>query len=273
MRQTKTISKYVLASAKVIFNLLAVCAEIAVRSNFGVRYFGKLLAGYFLFFLYVLAVQGVEQNSSACLDLYFIFLSIRFLGHLIKMFQSQSRIVHSQSSGMSWSFWQSLTVRLWLVQLVFEPGLLILVGWLIQPRDQPLASWLVASGGCLFVKNAISQWKRYFHLLDVVDSRIEGEQMSEAVRRHTAPPPRAAGGSNPVMAAEQPPHPPQPLERIFSSLDQTLKNLFSTDEQNPSSLPANQRPENSQSQKHDDGPLGHLPRIKSARRPGPEGNP
>ena len=265
MRHTKTISKYVLASAKVIFNLLAVCAEIAVRSNFGVRYFGKLLAGYLLFVLYMLAVQSVEQNDSHFLDLYFVFFSVRLISHLIKMCQSQSRIVHSHSSGMSWSLWHSLTEKLWLVQLVFEPGLLILVGWLIQPRDQPLASWLVASGGCLFVKNSIFQWKRYFHLLDVVDSRIEGEQMSEAVRRHTAPPPRAAGGVNPVMAAEQPPLPPQPLERIFNNLDQTLRNLFSTDAQNPSAPPTGQRSENSQTQKHDDGPLGHLPRITSRR--------
>ena len=265
MRRTKTISKYVLASAKVIFNLLAVSAEIAVRNNFGVRYFGKLLAGYFLFLLYILAVKCGEQNNSLYLDLYFIFFSVRLVGHLIKMCQSQSRIVHSQSSGRSWGFWQSLTVKLWLVQLVFEPGLLILVGWLIQPRDQPLASWLVASGVCLFVKNAISQWKRYFHLLDVVDSRIEGEQISDAVRQHTAPPPRVAGGSNPVMAAEQPAQPPQPLEHIFNNLDAALKNLFSTDGQSSPVPPANQRAENSQSQKHDDGPLGHLPRITSRR--------
>jgi hypothetical protein len=265
MRHKKTISKFALASAKVIFNLLAVSAEIAVRSNFGVRYAGTLLAGYFLFVFYMLAVQGVSQKNLPFLDLYLVFLSVRLVGHLIKMCQSQSRIVHSLSSGTSWSLWQSLTVKLWLVQLVFEPGLLILVGWLIQPRDQALASWLVASAGCLFVKNSIFQWKQYFHLLDVVDSRIEGEQMSEAVRRHTAPPPRAAGGVNPVMAAEQPPLPPQPLERIFNNLDQTLRNLFSTDAQNPSAAPASQRSENSQTQKHDDGPLGHLPRITSRR--------
>ena len=259
MRQTKTISKYVLASAKVIFNLLAVGAEIAVRNDFGVRYFGKLLAGYFLFLLYILAVKCVEQNVSPFLGLYFVFFSVRFVCHLIKMCQSHSRIVHSQSSGMSWSLWQSLTVKPWLIQLVFEPGSIILFGWLIQPRDQPLASWLVASGGCLFVKNAISQWRRYFHLLDVVDSRIEGEQISDAVRRHTAPPPRAAGGSNPVMAAEQPTQPPQPLEHIFNNLYAALKNLFPTDGQNSPVPPASQPAQDTQP-RHDDGPLDHLPR-------------
>ena len=264
MRQTKTISKFALANAKVIFNLLAVSAEIAVRSNFGVRYFGKLLAGYFLFAFYMLAAHCVGQNNPTCLDLYFVFLTIRLVVHLIKMCQSQSRVVHSHSSGTSWVFWQSLTVKLWLVQLVFEPGLLFLTGWLIQPRDQALAFWLVASGGCLFVKNSISQWKQYFHLLDVVDSRIEGEQMSDAVRRHTAPASRAAGGSNPVMAAEQPPQPAQPLERIFNNLDAALKNLFPTGAQIPPVLPPNQRVQSAQP-RHDDGPLGHLPRITSRR--------
>jgi len=116
-----------------------------------------------------------------------------------------------------------------------------------------LATWLAVSGFCLFVKNAISQWRRYFHLLDVVDSRIEGEQISDAVRRHTAPPPRAAGGSNPVMAAEQPAQPPQPLERIFSNLDAALKNLFSTDGQNSPVPPASQPAQDAQP-RHDDGP-------------------
>jgi len=119
----------------VIFNLLAVNAEIAVRSNFGVRYFGKMMAAYFLFPVYILAVKCVAQNVPRFLFLYFVYFSVRLVGHLIKMSQAQSRIVHSQSSGTSWSGWQSLTVRRWTVQLVFEPGLLILVGWLIQPRD------------------------------------------------------------------------------------------------------------------------------------------
>jgi hypothetical protein len=253
MRHTKTISKYVLASAKVIFNLLAVNAEIAVRGNFGVRYFSKMMAAYFLFPVYILAVKCFEQNVPRFLFLYFVYFTVRLVSHLIKMSQAQSRIVHSQSSGTSWIIWQSLTEKRWLIQLVFEPGSLILFGWLIEPRDEALAVWLMASGGCLFVKNAISQWKRYFRLLDVVDSRIEGEQMSDAVRRHTAPPRQTAGGSNPVMPAEQPAQPPQPLERIFSNLDAALKNLFSTDGQNSKVPPANQPAQDAQP-RHYDGP-------------------
>src|ERR1700722_2301813 len=125
MRHKKIILKWASASAKLAFRLLAVSAEMALRSNFGVRYIGTLLAGYLLFAFYTLIVQA--SNQGRLLGLYFVWVTICFVGHIIKILLPQSRLVHSHSPGTPWRLWQNLTARQWLIELVFEPGLLFLV--------------------------------------------------------------------------------------------------------------------------------------------------
>lgn len=68
MPQTKTISKWALASAKIAYQLLAVSAEVFCRHSFGVRYAGHLVAGLLSCCLYTVLMETgqpqPQQNST-----------------------------------------------------------------------------------------------------------------------------------------------------------------------------------------------------------------
>ena len=271
MKQTKIISKLALASAKIFYRYLAVSAEVFCRHSFGVRYVNDLLIGLGIFYLYAATIGRVVPRTFPFLEIYLDSYFVLVCYHIISMFRRRNQAVHSHSSGQPWPFWRHLNVKPLVLDLLLEPGSLLLAGFLIFRWDGALAVWLQLSAICLFVKRTISEWFRWHHLMDVLDTRIEGEMLNETVRARTAPRSRtAASGATAVTAGQitEPPRSqnPRSLEQIFSSIDPALRRLLTNANGHRPNASPRTAPERPQPRSGTGGPLDHLPRIKSARR-------
>jgi len=260
----------VLASAKFLFRYLAVSAEAICRHSFGIRYSNALAIGFAVYFFYATLIQSLREVRSPYLDVYLVSYCLLFVYHILSMCWQRPQSIHSYSTGLPWSFWQPFHIKPMLLDLVVEPGCILLVGILLFPHDQALAIWLQLSAISLCVKRSMVRWNGWQHLLDVLDTRIEGERLNETVRERSAPRARTTAGHAPVSAgqpsAQNQPSAPQSLDGIFNNLDQGLRRLITTDNgqySNPTThTSSGQNSPNSAT----GGPLGHLPRIKSPRR-------
>jgi hypothetical protein len=270
MRQIKTISKWALASAKFLYRFLAVSAEVLCRHTFGIRYATDLLISLGVFILYAFVAQSLNRNGSPIIGPYLICYSALVCFHLVSTCKRRVPSVHSYSTGHSWPFWKYLMVNPTLLDFIVEPGCIFLAGILLFSRDPALAFWLQLSALCLFAKRSVVGWTRWYHLLDVLDTRIEGEKLNEAVRERTASRARTASGHTPVSAGQAPeqnqPRNPQSLDGIFNNLDPALRRLLSNDGGRVPNASTRTAPEQNQPQGTTGGPLDHLPRIKSNRR-------
>jgi hypothetical protein len=203
MKQTKIISKLALASAKIFYRYLAVGAEVFCRHSFGVRYVNELAIGFVIFFFYAATIGNAIPRRFPFLEIYLDCYLVLVCYHVISIFRRRNQIVHSHSAGLPWPFWRHLNVKPLVLDLLLEPGSLLLIGILIFRWDGALAVWLQLSALSLFVKRAISEWFRWHHLMDVLDTRIEGEMLNETVRARTAPRSRTvASNTTPVTAGQ-----------------------------------------------------------------------
>ena len=268
MKQTKIISKWVLASVKIFYRFLAVSAEVFCRHTFGVRYVNDLLISFGIFLLFVFTVGSLSGNKSPFLKIYLALYSVLICYHIVSMFRRQNQAVHSHSIGSPWPFWRHLNLKPMLLNLLVEPGCVWLIGYSLFSRDEVLSLWIQLSALSLLAKRAISEWNKWHHLMDVLDTRIEGERLNEAVRERSAPRARTTSGTTPVSAGQAPEQPRPPgehsLDSIFGNLDPALRRIFTPSSAEPVSNPS--RPVGgNQSQPGSGGPLAHLPRIKSPR--------
>src|SRR5262245_2591851 len=145
MDQVKDISKWLLPSArwkrlfpvlKLVYRMMAVNAELICRHSFGVRYWPKLIGGFLLFCLYVGMIYVVTpQQPPKLIGSYLLILLLVLCYHLVGLFRRHAQHVHSYSPGQSWEFWERIRFSANVVRLLFEPGLLIIVGWIIFPID------------------------------------------------------------------------------------------------------------------------------------------
>jgi hypothetical protein len=269
MPQIKTISKWALASAKVFYRYLAVSAEVFCRHTFGIRYMNDIVVSFLIFFIYATVVGCFGQIKSPFLNFYLGCYFALVCFHIVSMLRRQNSSVHSYSSGAPWPFWHRFCAKPMVVDLILEPGFLLVVGLLLVSHDDALAIWFQLSALSLFFKRAVSSWKKWHHLMDVLDTRVEGEQLNEAVRQRTVPRARAATGAIPVSMgqASEPPQSqlPQSHEQIFGNLDPALRQIITP--ANSTAPNSNSRASQSNSGSHEyGGPLAHLPRIKSPRR-------
>lgn len=232
MAQTKKIIlKWLLPSVKLAYKLLAVSAEVFCRHSFGWRYGFQLVGGFLLCFLYTILIRAAAPSmTSHLLDIYLWIFFLLSLVHLIGLCRQRPPIPHSYSTGQSWQFWQRIGFGQNAVHLVFEPGLHVLAGVIIYSVDSPLSVWLQTAGVCLFIKEIISLWQHHEHLLDALDSRIEGQRISQAVRQHSAPQSGGEQPVNPVTPAQPSRQPISPLAQIVRNLDPALRRIISSEE-------------------------------------------
>ena len=268
MPQTKTISKWALASAKIAYQLLAISAEVFCRHSFGVRYIGHLVAGLLSCCLYTMVMEsGVSEKGSPLLPGYlFVYLCL-VLYHLVSMARRGHAGVHSQSTGIPWILRNvdaaHMTAGQFFGSFIVESGIVFVFGLIVSPFDLPLSIWLIGSGISHFVKGAIAAWKFRNRVLDALDARIEGGHISEAVRNNSSPnSTHTQATAAPVTG--QPQHQQNStLREIISNLDPALRRIISGLDSNS---PQTERQANPQTpRRYHAGPLGTLPRIVSNR--------
>src|ERR1039458_8035729 len=229
-RTKKIILKWLLPSAKLACKLMAVSAEVFCRHSFGLRYGLWLIGSFLLCFGYTglvgMANPGVTWHL---LDFYLSIFLLLLLFHVVGLCRQRPPLRDSYSTGQSWQFWQRIGFSQNTVHLVFEPGLHVLVGVILFPFDHSLSVWLQTAGVCLFIKEIIVQWQEYEHLLDALDSRVEGERMSQAVRRYTTPQSGGEQPVNPVTPVQPARHPGSPGAQCVRDLDPALRRMMSTE--------------------------------------------
>lgn len=222
--------KWALPSAKLVWRLMAVSAELLCRHSFGHRYKAALIGSFGLALVYG------ALNSAACphhpsryfgvyLWLHFILLCVHFAGP----FRRHAHPLHSYSTGQSWPLWGRLPIAPNVVQLVGEPVLVVLLGALFYPVDIALSVWLQIAGLSLFAKELIGQWRQRNRLLDTLDARVDGERLNATVRRHTAPEAEPGRIPTPVTTVQTAAPDRLPLAQIAQRLDPALQRLMTTD--------------------------------------------
>lgn len=266
MQPGRIISKWSLLSAKWAYQLLATSAEIFCHHSFGERYRPRLLASFAFTAFYAFCVRAVFPTVSPLIAPLCWVNTALLVWHFFSIHRRQFVSIHTYSSGASWSFWGRFGFGTLISRAFVEPGFLICLGVVLSNWDVAVAAWLQCAGVCLAVKEAISAWNRRHRVLDAIDTRIESEQMNEAIRRRTTPKGRRAQSTHTVQASRA--HPlTTPLQtEMFSNLDRGLQDLFSHS-QSISPLPPERPGRNPQ---NSGGPLNHLPRIVSPRRDRPE---
>lgn len=272
MPHTKTIFEWALASVKVFCQLLAVSAEVFLRHSFGRRYAGTLVASLLVFSLYAFSVFDSGRRNGAPLIAGFLFIYfVLVMFHLTAAWTTRIAPVHSRLPGQSWGFWRGITTNPRVVQIALEPLACLMVGIVVTPVDEPLASWLICASMSLFVKECIRHWERTQRMLDAVDARIEGERVGTAVRDHFNPESTDGRRFHPV-GSEETPQQPGPSD-YRAGLDPALRRLMTqveppsapSSQPNPAPRPRTASPAKSHPSPHHAGPLGHLPRITGSR--------
>jgi hypothetical protein len=263
MKRIKTILKWALRSAKVSYNLMAVNAEVLCRHSFGQRYAPSLLASFFFCFVTMTVLQALANRSSAFVGFYLLFYFFLVLYDLGRMWLPR-RTLHSYSNGQSWGFWRRCGLRPSIVQMLFEPAVVVLIGLLVLRGSVLLSVWLQVAGLCLFIKEAISKWQQHNRVLDGVDARLEGERINTGIRRYTTPQSGGDQRASRVVAVEEAQQPTTSIAQIHSRLDPALQQLISSPNQNrPNPPPVGRTPNRQGPRRYHAGPLGTLPRITS----------
>src|SRR5207249_4012205 len=136
MDPIKDTLKWVLPSGKLVYRMMAVSAEVLCRHSFGVRYAPQMIGSFLLGFVYA-GLMGVAypQQPPRLFGTYLLIYFVLVCYHLARMFRPRRMPLHSYSTGLSWPLWRRFSVKPSVVQLLFEPGLLMLVGWIISPLD------------------------------------------------------------------------------------------------------------------------------------------
>lgn len=272
MKQTKIILRLALASAKFFSQFAAVCAEVFCRHSFGIRYTNQLILSFVIFCIYAAIARLLNGGTSLLMCAFLVIYFVLLCYHLISMSGRQSSHVHSYSAGSPWPFLKSFELGSIKQDLFIEPLSILIPGMILYEHDPALGAWLDVAAVSLFVKRAISKWNNWHHILDVLDTRVEGERLNEAVRERSAPRARSTSGHAPVSAgqAAEPEQfvTAQSLDGHFDNLDPGLRGLLEdANDYNADPVPyESPEPEFYEPPTPTVGPLDHLPRITSSRR-------
>jgi len=255
MRHRKTILKWSLARAKLAYQLLATSGETICRHSFGERYRLSLLMSFGAYLCYAALARLAMPDSSPLVGTFFVIYCALLGYHFIAISLKGYVCVHSYSTGMPWNVWHRCGLNNGVIRILIEPGFLFASGNIISLRDSALAGWFEAAAICLCFKEIVIAWNHRRHVLDAIDARLESEMMNDAIQQRTRPHARCAETQNPVNATPAEPQRPPTQAEMFGNVDPALRNLFGENERGATP------PTQSQ------GPLGHLPRIVSRRRP------
>lgn len=268
MRRIKTISKWALISVKIAYRVFAISAEVLCRHSFGQRYASELILGSVSCFLYVSVCEIYRgKTTTSLLTLYLVVYVFLVCYHLLSIWSGRRVAGYSVSNGEPWKFWHHLPISTQIVKIVFEPCLLILGACIISPYDAALSFWLIGSGISHLLKQAIFLLRLHRRVLDALDARIEGEHMSEAVRRYRTPgAAQAQAAPTVVVTTRAAPSRSETLEEIVNNLDPALRRLMSGSEESSGRPLGRLRSTTTRSIRFHSGPLGSLPRIRSRRK-------
>lgn len=233
MEQQKIILKWVLASVKITYKMLATSAEVFSRRCFGRRYAPKLLLS-FCFCMVALALlqSGHPQESGAIVGYYIAIHFILVMYHICGMWRRRTP-VQSYSTGQSWEIWQRLNINPTIAKSVIDPLLNVIAGLLLYHESHLLSVWLQLGGLCLFIKEFLFNWEFGNRVLDSLDARMEGERIGTAVRQQTNP---QAGGEQaviPVAEVNTAQIPANQAHQFYAGLDPALQRLMARPNQNP----------------------------------------
>jgi len=269
--------KWLLPLAKLVYRMMAVSAEVLCRHSFGQRYAPQLFGSLLLAFLYAGLISiAMPQRPPRLFGTYLLIFFLMICYHLFRMFRPRAVPLHSFWPGQSWDFWGRYRLRPGLVRLIFEPGLVVLIGFLVLRTDSGLAIWLQISGLCLFIKEFIFQWQHRNRLLDALDARAEGERLNTGIRTHTVPESDGERTATPVVPARPAVPTRNQTGQFVRNLDPALQRLLAAGNQatpNPA-RPMNtanpQAPRRVQLRRHRTPPrIGHgrLPPIRRGPPP------
>lgn len=268
MPPVRTIAKWTFASIKVCHRLLAVSAEVFCRHSFGERYLWELLAGFFFCWACSLCCEAAEPGRFPLFGFFVFCYFVLGCFHLVSIFRRRDGTVQSESCGVPFAFWGRITRSPLIVHIVLEPAMLGLAGFLLKEADAALSAWLRLSALCLFIKEVISAWNRRNHVLDVFDSRIEGERMNETVRGGANPGRGEEVHPTPVTQATAPTEGRPSLGQIFIRLDPALRRVLSEPPRPaPPVSPPHRPPQVIRPNQHG-GPPRPTPRITPSPRTG-----
>jgi hypothetical protein len=193
LRFTKTL-------CKLLLKFLPPGLEVFLHGGFGERYALRLGGSLALFWLYrkcalmVASIAGSEAER-AFLDIHGIGLLVAAVVHLFAMCVRRFRQIgelHSRSSGTPWPIWEQLALPEWFTVGFIEPAIGFAVALVIRPHASALALWLEASSVALFVKTHLSRFSHRRNLLDALDARMEGRQLSNRIQERLSPRGQAA---------------------------------------------------------------------------------
>lgn len=170
-----------LATAEALTATIAQTVEVFFRHNFGQRYFSLMgvygkLAFYAL--LLLLAFKASEQLETIPLGLFFFASFVASLLHLFVIWRRGYRGErwHSRYSGTSWLA-AILPLDTSIIKRWVEPIIAILAGLMLASFDQALGGWLVFTGTCLGVTEALAEARFRTMILDMIDKDIEARNL------------------------------------------------------------------------------------------------
>jgi hypothetical protein len=92
---------------------------------------------------------------------------------------------HSYWRGEPWSVWQQFGFSPGIVRRFCEPGICFLISYFASPIDPFFSAWLGAAAISLFVKEQAEYFGMRRRVWDMVDSRIESQELTSAVDQYT----------------------------------------------------------------------------------------
>lgn len=248
--------------------MLAVSAEVFCRHSFGEQYVWNLLAGFCFCVFCSLCVEGASPGRFPFFGLYVFVFLVLVCFHIVSIVRRRDGTIQSGLCGVSHAFWRHLTRNPILVRVIFEPGVILLAGLIVNRFDAALSEWLLTSAVCLCIKATIEAWKLRNQVLGMFDSRIEGERMNQILRGDSHTDQRDEDPATTVTQAPGQDGNRPSLGQIFNRLDPALRQVLSDPAPPVVANPPDPRQEPTSKYLHHAGPLGHLPRITAKRRAG-----
>lgn len=169
-----------------VVQILSASAEAFLRRNLGCRYVPTILLAFGICCVYA----ALTTHQTVLMDIFLFAFLIRVAYHGISNLlrrQHDGQEHHSYSTGESLSLWKRFRFSQATVRRGLEPALCLMIGGIISPWDMMLAAWIVGAGFSLFIKEQLHSFHLRRRVLDMVDSRIESQQLNSTVTQYLTP--------------------------------------------------------------------------------------
>jgi len=194
----KFIRDQVKVYAQLLYNIgqfallsFSISVEVFLRYDFGERYLKPIAAllGFGWIYLIYIAYGDYQDGAKALLYFGYTFLAVGAL-HIvwIQVRNQLGQKWHSKSSGVPWAPLTWIAPSRGSLFLLIEPGIVITVGlFAVASGQQLLGQYLLVAACALFGKCLIERSHHRQKLLDAIDSQIESEMFTEALKGKASP--------------------------------------------------------------------------------------